>query len=132
MPAGEDLRPIVSEWVAKAEDDLTAALQILKLGKRAPTGTVSFHAQQCVEKYLKALLVVQGDEVPRTHDIEVLLELVVPSNRPVLTAREKERLTRYAAEIRYPGSPNPSLTEARDAVALARRVRAGVRKILPK
>jgi len=31
--------------------------------------TVRFHAQQRVEKYLKALLVVSGRDFPKTHDM---------------------------------------------------------------
>lgn len=132
MSGHEDVPTMVSEWVEKPEHDFAAAIQILKLGQRMPTDTVSFHAQQCIEKYLKALLILQGDDAPRTHDVEVLLELVSPRNRPVLGASENEWLTRYAAEVRYPSSKYPSLTEARHAVALARRVRAQVRKLLPK
>jgi HEPN domain-containing protein len=50
---------VVQQWVQKAENDLTNAAHTLTLGKRAPTDTVCFHAQLCVEKYLKALLVAQ-------------------------------------------------------------------------
>lgn len=57
MPASEAVLTVVREWIVKAEHDLTAAVQILKLGKAAPTEAVCFHAQQCVEKYLKAVLV---------------------------------------------------------------------------
>jgi hypothetical protein len=46
-----------------------AAAQILKLGKDAPTDTVGFHAQQCVEKYLKAVLVYRSIPFTKTHDI---------------------------------------------------------------
>ena len=31
----------------------------LRMGKDCPTDTVCFHAQQCAEKYLKALLVLR-------------------------------------------------------------------------
>jgi HEPN domain-containing protein len=37
-----------------------------------------FHAQQAAEKYLKALLARHGLEVPRTHVIEQLLDLIAP------------------------------------------------------
>jgi len=132
MRGHEETARILAEWVDKAEHDLLTAVHTLKLGKRTPTETVSFHAQQCVEKYLKALLVLQDVVVPRTHDIEVLLGIVSPRNRPMLNAFEQQQLTEYAADVRYPSVGNPSLAEAREAVALARRVRAQARKILPK
>ena len=50
MPVSEAVLTVVREWIVKAEHDLTAAAQILKLGKATPTETVGFHAQQCVEK----------------------------------------------------------------------------------
>jgi hypothetical protein len=55
MPDPEKVATVVSEWVAKAENDLKTAY-ILRLAKGGPTDTVCFHAQQVVEKYLKALL----------------------------------------------------------------------------
>lgn len=45
---------VAAEWVAKAEEDLKTAAHTLKLGRSCPTATVCFHAQQSVEKYLKA------------------------------------------------------------------------------
>lgn len=49
---------VVREWVAKAENDLKNATHTLRLGTDCPTDNVCFHTQQCVEKYLKALLVL--------------------------------------------------------------------------
>jgi hypothetical protein len=53
--------------------------------------------------------------------------------RPVLTQAELDRLTDYATVTRYPGDyASISLTEARAAVKVARRVRRQIRKRLPK
>lgn len=43
----------VKSWILKAESDLKTAKDELATPKPA-TDTVCFHAQQCVEKYLKA------------------------------------------------------------------------------
>ncbi len=56
MPVDDRAVAVVRGWVAKAENDLRNAAHALKLGKMCPTDTVGFHARQCVEKYLKALL----------------------------------------------------------------------------
>jgi HEPN domain-containing protein len=133
MPASKAVLTVVQEWIVKADNDLTAAVQILKLGTDAPTDTVSFHAQQCVEKYLKAILVYRGIPFPKTHSIPVVMALVPRSYRPVLDETMQDRLTRYAGPNRYPESgPEISLTEARKAVSAARRVRREVRRKLPK
>ncbi len=54
MPDRSELAAVVHEWTIKAENDLKNASHTLKLGKECPTDTVCFHAQQCVEKYMKA------------------------------------------------------------------------------
>ena len=131
MPAPDNKAAIAREWMNKAENDLKNAAHTLKLGADCPTDTVCFHAQQCVEKYLKAVLVVLEIPFPRSHDIEVLLELMPRYARPSLTVEEQRRLTGYATITRYPGPYDPvTLAEAKEAVKLARRVRREVRKLL--
>ena len=116
----------------KAENDLKAASHILKLGEECPTDTVCFHAQQCVEKYLKAFLVLEGTDFPKTHDIEVLRALLPKRVQPKLADEEQAKLTEYAMVARYPGWGPIPLAEARQAVVTARRVRKEMRALLPK
>jgi len=133
MPDREQVVAVVRGWVARAEGDLKTAAHTLKLEADCPTETVCFHAQQAVEKYLKALLVLRGIDFPKTHDIEELMSLVPAADRPEIPADEQARLTDYATVMRYPGDYEPiSLTEARRAVSMARRVRRTMRGLLPK
>lgn len=67
MPEREKILLVVREWVARAENDLMAAVHTLKLGEGCPTDTVCFHAQQCVEKYLKAVLVRELVDFPKSN-----------------------------------------------------------------
>jgi HEPN domain-containing protein len=131
MPGREQRIVVCREWLLKADNDLTNAAHTLKLGARCPTDTVCFHAQQCVEKYLKAVLVLEGIDFPKTHDLETLLSLVPAASRPDLSNEEEARLTEYATSARYPGWEEISLVAARRAVAVARRVRRFVRRGLP-
>jgi len=133
MPVPKGVIAVIREWLAKADNDLKTAVHTLTLGKDCPTDTVCFHAQQCVEKYIKALLVFRGTPFPKTHNIRKLRALLPPKLRPKLDRNVPDRLTRYATVLRYPGSgPDVSLAEAREAVAIARRVRKEVRKQLPR
>jgi HEPN domain-containing protein len=132
MPDSEKRIVVCREWLLKADNDLTNAAHTLKLGVNCPTDTVCFHAQQCVEKYLKAALVLEGIDFPKTHDLETLLSLIPPESRPDLSDDEQARLTEYATTARYPGWEELSLAAARSAVALARRVRRSVRRGLPR
>ncbi len=132
MPGNENAMAVAHEWVAKADNDLRLAEYLLKM-EDCPTDTICFHAQQCVEKCLKAPLVTQGTEFQKTHDLAKLVILLPSRLRPSLDAKEQDRLTEYATVTRYPGDYEPiSLSEARQAVRTARRVRREVRKILEK
>lgn len=63
------------DWVAKAEGDLDMARRALR-GRIKHTDAAAFHAQQCAEKYFKALLVARSVEFPKTHDLRILNDLV--------------------------------------------------------
>jgi HEPN domain-containing protein len=132
MPAPDDKILVVArEWTSKGDNDLKNAVHTLKLGKDCPTDTVCFHAQQCVEKYLKAFLVGLEKPFPRTHDVESLISLMPKDIRIGLTVEEQRRLTEYATALRYPGSYEAiPLTEAKQAVKLAQRVQRKIRKLL--
>jgi len=133
MPGDDPVSKVVYEWLAKAENDLTNASHTLKLGEDCPTDTVCFHAQQCVEKYLKALLVSFKIDFPKTHDLAELIALLPARIKISLTVSEQRQLTGYATVARYPGADEPiSLAEARNAISLARRVRKQIKKYLAK
>lgn len=117
----------------EVENDLKAATRTMKLARGCPTDTVCFHAQQCVEKYLKSVLVMQQIEFSKTHDLRILMERIPSTIRIEFNASEQDRLTRYAVATCYPGEDEPiTMPEAREAVRMARRVRAQIRKLLPK
>jgi HEPN domain-containing protein len=84
MPGRDAIIAIVREWIFKAENDLTTAAHTLKLGRSAPVDTVCFHSQQCIEKYLKAVLVFRSISFPKTHDLGVVMALLPKALRPHL------------------------------------------------
>src|ERR1035441_6136638 len=65
------MKPSTREWVAKAEEDYLAALDLARRRKRPLWSGVCFHAQQCAEKYLKARMEEAGLAVPNA-DLDVL------------------------------------------------------------
>jgi len=109
------------------------AVLAIGAGRRPPVEAAAFHAQQCIEKYLKAALVAKGIDFPRTHDIDELVALL-PKNAVLdIPVEQRRRLTSYAIIARYPGDFEPiSMAEAREALRVARRVKKAIRKILPK
>ena len=133
MHEADKIHALVAEWVAKAENDLTNAAHALKLGHKCPTDTVGFHVQQCAEKYIKAVLVLNAVDFPRVHDIEMLVELLPNDVLAEWPIDEQRTLTSYATMTRYPGDYEPiSLAEARGAVRIARRIRSAIRRLLPR
>ncbi len=132
MPEHEQITRVAAEWVLKAENDLKTAACVLGMGRECPMDNVCFHAQQCVEKYLKAMLVLHATDFPRTHDVEKLVRLLPHGLLASWKLEEQRRLTQYATITRYPGDYEPiSLDEARRAVRIARRVRKEIRGRLP-
>jgi HEPN domain-containing protein len=115
MPVTSDeTLEVVRQWVEKAESDFTSAAFLLRLKHACPTDSVCFHVQQCIEKYVKALLVLAGIDFGRTHQISMLIGLLPKESSPSLTPEEQERLTDYAVTTRYPGDYDPiALAEAR-------------------
>ena len=133
MQKTEHVVTVVREWITKGENDLKNAANTLKMGEDCPTDTVCFHAQQCVEKYLKALLVWKGIPFPKTHDLAALVAILPKVLQNILAGEEQELLTEYAAVTRYPGDyEDITLTEARTAVRVARKIRKDIRKLLPR
>jgi HEPN domain-containing protein len=87
------------EWVRKAEEDAAVAQWASGAGH---CDAACFHAQQAVEKYLKALLVAQGKDFPKAHALRTLFDLTGMSEGEG-DLDELRWLTRQAAEVRYPG-----------------------------
>jgi len=60
-----------------------------------------FHAQQAVEKALKAWLTFLQKEYPRTHDLSLLLGLLETTKADVKAFLDLEELTVFAVQFRY-------------------------------
>ena len=121
---------LTTEWIAKAEGDLTTARRELRARKAPNYDAVCFHAQQCAEKYLKALLQEAAIPFGKTHNLSLLLDLLheryptLELLRPSLAI-----LNAYAVEYRYPGE-SAEKEVARSSVKLAHEVKVVVMGVL--
>jgi HEPN domain-containing protein/predicted nucleotidyltransferase len=97
------VNPLTLEWVQKAEGDYAVAQQSQQ-GQHPVHDAICFHAQQCIEKYLKAWLQEANIPFPRTHDLKELLELIVPTI-PIWQTWQADLsgLSEHAVDSRYPG-----------------------------
>ena len=118
------------------EDWFNIALSDFDLAKSGRKGNIRyeelcFHAQQTVEKCIKSVLIKNQIEFPKTHNIQVLLELL-PAYlaEPIL---DSTKLTVYAHTSRYPGDHSAiDKEEWQDAVKIADRVLKWAREIISK
>lgn len=120
------------EWLSKAQIDLRAADHD-RTADPPITADMVFHAQQVVEKTLKAFLCWYDVPFRKTHNLVELGEQcagIEGSIEPLL--RKAAVLTEYAWKFRYPGdAEEPEIAEADEAVALARAVHKAVLDRLP-
>jgi HEPN domain-containing protein len=119
-------------WLAKARLDLRAA-EHDRTASPPITADIVFHAQQMVEKTLKAFLTWHDEPFRKTHSLIELGEQcsdLAPDLGPLL--RRAAPLTEYAWRFRYPGeTDDPSTREADEALAIAREVLEAIISHLP-
>jgi len=118
-------------WMQHARSDLQLARVAVRARDVLPEGAC-FHAQQCAEKALKALLLHQEVPFPRTHSIEVLLDLLKAGGVSIPNGVDEAfALSEYAIQTRYPGEWEPvTKAEARRAIEQAGLVLAWVETLL--
>lgn len=124
------MNPLTLERVGKAEGDFATAEREFAVTADPNYDAVCFHAQQCAEKYLKARLQESGTPFGKTHDLTVLLNMVLPfepSWNTLLT--DLQTLSAYAVAYRYPGD-SADKGDAGDALGKCRNFRRLVRKSL--
>jgi HEPN domain-containing protein len=123
------MKRATAEWADKAEGDWQVA-QRESMASSPVWDAVCFHAQQCVEKYLKALLEEHGIAFAKTHDLVVLLRLT-EHHGGNLESLETDLafLSPLGVAIRYPGS-SADAGLAASALDIAGRVRSLIRPAL--
>lgn len=121
------MNAVLKEWVQKADEDYCVACREIRARKNPAHNAVCFHAQQCLEKYLKAVLFREGKPFTKTHDLDMLLSDCL-YRYPLWEAMrdDMKRLSRYAVQFRYPGE-SADRDEAALAVKIMKRCRREIR-----
>ncbi len=130
MSGGPDPRSRAQAWTEKAAGDLAAAELLMR--DSALRWTAAFHAQQCIEKCLKAILVAVDLPFPKSHDIRGLLLLLPPNLGLTIDRRIAAELTESAVAGRYPGTEDPDAAVTQELVGEAQRVLDWVRTYLSR
>jgi HEPN domain-containing protein len=107
-------------WLLKAESDLL------------PYDTACFHAQQAIEKYLKACLALSEMDIPRTHNLEELQRVCLQQIPEIkIVGMDLAEITPYAVELRYDFEFWPDRETAEQAVQMADDVRQAALASIP-
>lgn len=111
---GPDLSETSRILLRKAEEDATAVREFAG-NPDIGDSIIGFHAQQAVEKWLKAVTAAGGVRHSTIHDIDRLIEIVEATGIEVPLDRDRLAvLTQYAVPFRY--------DELLDAESLEREV----------
>jgi len=113
----------IHEWIELADQDEASARFLLDM-RPMPLEVICFHCQQSVEKSLKALMAKHGMEIPRTHDLLELLDLVV-SLAPEVASLEPMllNLNDFSVVVRYPSHVSLEEQDAIKALEAVKKVR---------
>ncbi|HID99190.1 MAG TPA: HEPN domain-containing protein [Thiotrichaceae bacterium] len=97
----EELRQEAQRFLRLADRDVKA-FQVLKNAPEIHLTTVCFHAQQAIEKCLKAVLIRHGVELHKTHDLEELWAKLDRINiAPPINAEKLGKINPCAVIFRY-------------------------------
>ncbi len=124
-----DTNPLTLEWIQMAEGNY-ASVQHFHQGQKSMYDIICFLSQECIEKYLKAWL--QENNVPftKTHDLERLLSLIVPSIPDWhVWQTDFSAFSEDAIDFLYPGK-YATAKDAAQAIHICTEVRQAIRSEL--
>lgn len=135
MSTTDRRRALARRWLSKARTDLALATVILEKGPDMDPWVGCFHAQQAVEKALKALLVARGTEPPHTHDLGALAAVMPHDLSLGVGGNDLGDLTTYASSGGYAldagtEADDPTWADAERAVVTAGKVLVTVQTYL--
>lgn len=114
---------LAKAFLAKGRED-ERALDMGMADRRMSDAIFGFHAQQAVEKYLKAVLAIDQERPERTHDLVVLADQCGQAGHAMSQENFQgiADLSRYAVQERYPLAVAPPI-DRRRALDLVIKVR---------
>ena len=129
--ASRDSRQLAETLLEKAAGE-EATLRAVAESEGVPDEAIGLHAQQAVEKALKAALAARAVRYPFTHDIDRLIELVEREGLELSESlREAGQLTPWALAHRYESAPTIG-AKRQDMLALASEAVSWARELLQR
>src|SRR5580658_3760542 len=112
----------ILKWYKKADEDILSAILLIEASP-AILDNGCFHCQQAIEKYLKSYLIYQGEQIIKTHNLNLLREKCSVYDAD-FEKYNFESLNDYGVEIRYPDDfLVPTIDEVREFLQIAEDIK---------
>lgn len=98
----DDKAEYIKNWLFRGNEDISVVEELFQSNPDKFSSSICFHAQQAVEKFLKAYLIFKNIDFPRTHDLDFLLSECLKIEKTGFIDIELKSLTDYGVSIRYP------------------------------
>jgi HEPN domain-containing protein len=122
----KDQNDYLKNWLFRANEDIAVIENLYKSGPDLYASTICFHAQQAVEKFLKAFLVFHNIDFPKTHDLEFLLLECQKIDHSGFDF-DFGSLTDFGVSIRY---PDDFLVPEKEDIILYRDIALEIKKVV--
>jgi len=96
-----DQNDYLKNWLFRANEDILVIENLFESEPEIFSSSICFHAQQAVEKFLKAFLVYHDNDFPKTHDLDFLLLECKKINDKIFDI-DFGSLTDFGVSVRYP------------------------------
>ena len=97
----KDQNEYLKNWIFRANEDIAVIENLFKSDPDLYASSICFHAQQAIEKFLKAFLIFHNKDFPKTHDLEYLLTECHKIDQSGFDF-DFGSLTDYGVSLRYP------------------------------
>jgi len=122
--SGDEQENVAALLARKAQEDATAVRQF-GANPEIADGIIGFHAQQAVEKWLKAVMAQRSIPQARIHDIGRLLQLLRDGGASLPEDADRlDELTIYAVPLRYDDLLDAEPLDREDTVRLVEEIEA--------
>lgn len=122
----KDQNDYLKTWLFRANEDIAVIEKLFESEPELYASTICFHAQQAVEKFLKAFLVFHNIDFPKTLDLDYLL-----LECKKIDAKDFDidlgSLTDFGVNIRY---PDDFYLPDKDETAQYRGIALKVKKVI--
>jgi len=113
----------IEQWLFRANEDLAVIDRLAGEDIGYYTSSICFHAQQSVEKFLKAFLVFHDYDFPKTHDLDFLL-MQCQKYDPSFSNIDLKSLSEFGVSVRYPDDFYiPEVNETKEYISISKEIK---------